>query len=184
MDYDYSKIENTKLEIRLAFVESKTNGRNNFVLTKGFDNEKIWERAAKLCLYFNIEPKELVNIVAKHCNKKNIIMMQHHLVGLQTEKLIRDYVQEKKINKIDSIEKYVDKAISFAETLLHAQKDFEYVLKSPSNAIEPWLRLYLGKNTHCYEEIKEIWGERAKNQINNIDGLKEELKIRNIILDI
>jgi hypothetical protein len=173
-----AEIENLKLQIRDVFIKVK-NFKGMFRLTPKQNNEKIWDKAARLCLYFDLTPEELVGAVVDDCNKRNIVLMQHYLVGMHAEKLYREVANEKQLNRITDISAYVTNTLNFVAMLVRrSSDDIDYILNNPANGIEPWARVLLSSSTSIPELIWESWGELAKKQFSSIKGLKEELKKR------
>jgi hypothetical protein len=155
-------------------------------MTPGFDNEKIWDKAARLCMYFDLTPEEAVGAIAEDCNARNIVMMQHYLVGMKAEKIYREVSKAKQLNAVDDVGEYIKTSVRFFIKLIAGKEpsDIEYILKSPSNSIEPWIRIIMGRDLSNFDEIKELWLDAAKRQIKNIKGLNEAIKSTyNISLD-
>lgn len=181
---DDQEIEALSREIRKEFINFKSiNGR--YVLTDKSDNIKIWKKAAKLCDFFYLKPKEMVGVIYDYCEKSHQVMMQHYLVGYKAEQLYRKHVEKRKKEFITSsnVKKYVDDAINFAAFVLHKQPDIEYAINSFSNAIEPWVRIYLAESLPNRDEVLDTWGHEAKRILDENPVLKQELKDRHIELN-
>ena len=182
-----NSIENLKREIRLKFIDIKSNETGSrFVLTKKSDNDKIWNKAAKLAAFFFLDANTFVNTIYSYYKNKHLPLLQYYLVGSKAEQIIRNYKENNSLDRIpeDKIDSYIDLAFNFASKIIRAQNDIEYSLYSPSNDFEPWLRLYLSKNLPNKDEIYAMYADKAKQQLIENPKLAKALEDRQINLNL
>lgn len=172
-----NEVDNLVLELINAFIQFKNKESSNFRLTPKQNNHNIWLKAANLCEKYKIQPYDFVKLCYEDCVNKRRPMFQQMLIGSNIIKLCETLKESNKISYSD-IDAYINESIQFAFKMLTLNKDdYMFVLESAGFDIEPWVRILFCKHN---ENVYKKYLQKAKEQLDTIDGLVEGLKRKNV----
>lgn len=190
-DQKFETIRQLK-EIFIAFKTCECNGydpvienwKKKYYITNRQDSIKIWEKAADLCLEFNMDPEIFVELAFENCKKKRQLLMQYMLTGNIMRQLCERYKQEEAILiPKQNTEEYVDSCLQFVNQVVAARQNTgsnisSDLFLSTAYAFPAWIRIIFGGRNN--PKIIQKYMEKAKEELKAIPNLEKVLLSRNI----
>lgn len=159
-----------------------------YIFSERQNNEKIWDKAAELCLKYKIPETEFVEIAYQNCKKQSKILLQFMLCGSAMEKLCEKYVEEQKdlVPQVNTTE-YIDNCLKFVKQVINSKRestDMSEIFLSKGYDFPGWVRVLMLKDIVSQEVINK-YRNTVVEELRNIPDLEVELKKKGInILDV
>lgn len=164
--------------IRWYFIQRQTEKNKYYKLLPKFDDYEVWNKIADKCRELNVTEKYLVDCIFDELKSTRYTIYPKSLLNsrfLNQVKFIQTNIgKDTQIDATEFVDREYDKAITTIKNFLKAHPDMSHstVLRMDGFAIPAWLRMSFEPSD---KRIRDKYYERAKMEVENINGLKEAI---------
>lgn len=166
-------------KIREYFIYKQLARNNRYKLLPKFDIPKVWEDIAEICNELNVSYTYYIDCIFEMLNSAKYTIFPKTLLNPKFKRNVINKQTEFGKNIFKDINEYIkeeyDKSLFTIREFLrtHPGETFLTVVRMQGFMIPAWLRMSLAPDDPI---IKAKYLEKAKEDVNNIIGLKEALK--------